>query len=62
MNTPLYEWGFYVLVPLLAVVLIFGWLLYAARGKRDISLNLSGFGVSLQLTSNNKGGSAQPNE
>lgn len=62
MPSHLYEWGFYILIPIFAVVLIFGWLLYAARGKRDISLNLSGFGVSLQLTSNDKEGSVKPNE
>lgn len=42
---------FLVLLPTLAVVLIFALLLYLSRGKRRISLNLSGFGVRLSVDS-----------
>lgn len=34
-----------------ALVFAFGWLLWAARGKRDLSLKISGFGLTVDLKS-----------
>lgn len=46
---------FLILLPTLAVVLIFALLLYLSRGRRRISLNLSGFGVKLSVDSTTAG-------
>lgn len=52
---------FLVLLPVLVVVLLFALLLYLSRGRRRISLNLSGFGVQLSVDSSatlEKGGTS----
>lgn len=43
--------AFLVILPVLAVILLFALMLYLSRGRRRISLNLSGFGVKLSVDS-----------
>jgi len=41
----------YFALPLIALVLLFGWLILVLRGDRAVSVKLQGFGVSLDVTS-----------
>lgn len=43
--------AFFVILPVLAVILIFALIVYLSRGRRRISLNLSGFGIRLSVDS-----------
>lgn len=49
----------FLILPVLVVLLIGGWLLYAARGKRKVRFNLQGFGITLSVESAEKGSTTQ---
>lgn len=46
-----WEVAFLACLPLLALILIFAWLIFVTRGRRAINIDLSGFGVTLRLGS-----------
>jgi len=39
----------YLLLPLVAILLLFGWLVYLAHGKRAFKINLEGFGMKISV-------------
>jgi len=45
------EWLLYFAVPLIAALLFLAWLIYASRGKRAVTLNFKGFGISVDIKS-----------